>query len=262
MKYQLAAFDIDGTLIGQSRSVPDSAVKAIQGLVDKGVKVAVATSRPYQVALRQFEEMGVKTEALTSAGADVRLSDGSVVEQHPMAPDTAEAVADICDRANWEATIAADDCFVRRVNEAPRWTANAPKGMRVVRSFAGNVPEKMLAVIIAAADDDPHLRELKAMSDDIRVDRALSFDGSTLFTITRRGVDKGRAIRALCAALGIAPEATVAFGDSEVDVPMFGAAGMAVCMGNGTDAAKAAADMVTGGVEEDGIAKAVKEIWG
>lgn len=262
MKYQMAAFDIDGTLIGQSRSVPDSAVEAIKRLANKGVKVAVATSRPYHVALRQFEEMGVQAEALTSAGADVRLSDGSVVEQHPMAPDTAAAVADICDRANWEATIAADDCFIRRVHEAPSWVARAPKSMRVVQSFAGNLPEKMLAVITGAEDNDEHLLELEAMSDDIRVDRALSFDGSTLFTVTRRGVDKGRAVRALCGALEIAPESVVAFGDSEVDLPMFEVSGLSVCMGNGTDEAKAAADMVTTDVDEDGIAKAIGEIWG
>ena len=49
---------------------------------------------------------------------------------------------------------------------------------------------------------------------------------------------------------------TVALGDSGNDIPMLKAADVGVCMGNGTDAAKAAADYVTSAIDEDGLARA------
>lgn len=48
----------------------------------------------------------------------------------------------------------------------------------------------------------------------------------------------------------------LAIGDSENDIPMFEAADIAVCMGNGTEEAKAKADWVTDRIDNDGLYKA------
>lgn len=48
----------------------------------------------------------------------------------------------------------------------------------------------------------------------------------------------------------------IAFGDAEVDLPMFECCSYSVCMGNGRVAAKEAADYVTDSVENDGLYKA------
>jgi hydroxymethylpyrimidine pyrophosphatase-like HAD family hydrolase len=46
---------------------------------------------------------------------------------------------------------------------------------------------------------------------------------------------------------------TIAVGDSANDLPMLRAADVSVCMGNGTDAAKAEADFVTRSIHDDGV---------
>ncbi len=48
----------------------------------------------------------------------------------------------------------------------------------------------------------------------------------------------------------------MAIGDSENDIPMFEEADIAVCMGNGTEAAKAKADWITDQIDNDGLYKA------
>jgi len=50
----------------------------------------------------------------------------------------------------------------------------------------------------------------------------------------------------------------LAIGDSDADVPMIEWAGMGVAMGNGSPAAKAAADWVAPTLEEDGAAAAIE----
>ena len=54
----------------------------------------------------------------------------------------------------------------------------------------------------------------------------------------------------------------IVFGDSTNDVEMLSKAGFGVCMGNGCDAAKEAADYVCGRIEEDGLAGAIHDIFG
>ncbi len=73
-----------------------------------------------------------------------------------------------------------------------------------------------------------------------------------------KGYNKGTGIIDFCRRLDIPIEDTFAFGDSTNDLEMFEAVGTAVCMGNGTDDAKAAADYVTGHMEEEGLPDALK----
>ncbi len=75
-----------------------------------------------------------------------------------------------------------------------------------------------------------------------------------------RGFDKGAGIMRLCRMIGWPAEDTVAFGDSFNDLEMFAACGRSVCMGNGVEAARAAADMVTAPMEQDGIWLACREL--
>ena len=60
--------------------------------------------------------------------------------------------------------------------------------------------------------------------------------------------------------LGIAPGATMAFGDGENDISMLEAAGVGVAMGNGLDIAKSAADRITLTNDEDGVADAIERL--
>lgn len=70
------------------------------------------------------------------------------------------------------------------------------------------------------------------------------------------GVDKGKAIERMLAAIGGKIEDTIAFGDAIVDVPMLKACAIGVAMGSGVPQAKAAADHVSGAVDQDGLAEA------
>ena len=72
-----------------------------------------------------------------------------------------------------------------------------------------------------------------------------------------RGVNKRHGLAWLADHLGFTQKEVLAIGDSEADVPMIEWAGIGVAMGNGSEAAKAAADWVAPTLEEDGVAAAL-----
>ena len=71
-----------------------------------------------------------------------------------------------------------------------------------------------------------------------------------------KGITKASAIAALLQHLGASQADTIAIGDAKIDVPMFEACSLSVCMGSGGPEAKAAADYVTDDVDKDGLYKA------
>ncbi|MCE7927754.1 MAG: HAD family phosphatase [Chloroflexi bacterium CFX7] len=145
---------------------------------------------------------------------------------------------------------------------ASPWAANAPAGLVPVTHLREADLTGLLTVLAHVDEGDPHLAELAPWAGRVRVHNAVAFDGSGMITVTAAGIDKGTALVALCGALGLDPEEAVAFGDSEVDIPMFEAAGLAVAMGNATAPVRAAAAMVTATADEGGVAQAIHRIWG
>ena len=74
------------------------------------------------------------------------------------------------------------------------------------------------------------------------------------------GYSKGTAIREVCRLLGCSAADTVAFGDSPNDLPMFGAAGFSVALGDGHARARQQASFVTSALWEDGVARAIEHL--
>ncbi len=79
---------------------------------------------------------------------------------------------------------------------------------------------------------------------------------------SRLAANKGAALERLCGLLGLDKSESIAFGDDTNGISMLRAAGMGVAMGNGKDAVKEAADMVTLSNDEAGLAKALEKLMG
>lgn len=262
MSYRLVAIDLDGTLLNSSGQVSERTGLALKAAIAAGIIVVPATARWYQAAIRPFATLGLEVAAISSAGADVRAAGGSVIEQRPLEGESAVFLADLCDRAGWNATLSTPERAYRRADELPAWAANAPEWLKPVTTLHGEHLSSALSVLAEALAGDAHLPHLEAWADRISLFPALSFNGDPLLTITAPGVDKGSGLRALCRHLGVDPAESVAIGDSEVDIPMFKVAGLSVVMSDGTAAAKAEATQITGTADEDGVAQVLESLIG
>lgn len=262
MRYRLIAIDLDGTLLNSRGVVSPATASALQRAAGAGILLAPATARWYQAAVRPFEALGLNVAAIASAGADVRGAAGEVLEQQPLPADFARFIAELCDRAGWQATLAIPQKAYRRANELPPWAANAPEWIQPITNLRDADLSTLLSVLAEPPPGDPHIAELEAWRGRISMHSAVAFNGDGMITLTAQGVDKGSGLLALCASLGIDPAEAIAIGDSEVDIPMLKLAGLGVCMESGTEETRAAADRLIPSPDDDGIAVLIDELLG
>ena len=111
-----------------------------------------------------------------------------------------------------------------------------------------------------------HFRDMRAKKKELELlpalfpELAVSTSVPSNIEINIAAANKGEALLALCATLGVAPEETLAFGDGTNDLSMIRAAGCGVAMGNADFSVKAVADAVCDDNEHDGLAKYLEKL--
>jgi Cof subfamily protein (haloacid dehalogenase superfamily) len=83
----------------------------------------------------------------------------------------------------------------------------------------------------------------------------------TYLEVLNAKASKGLGLKIALEHRGLKPEETIAFGDEENDLPMFRLASFSVAPSNAKEAVKAAASMVSGPCEEDGVAAFLEETF-
>lgn len=257
---RLAAIDLDGTLLDSRGQLSDANAEALRTLAASGVVLAAATARWREVALRPFEQAGVSAAAIACAGAHVTRVDGSELSRSPMDVDAASFVARLAEEAGWVANISRPGLTCRLAPELPPWAGRAPDWLQPVTGADEVDVTSVLSFLVEVGPGDPALARLDPWRRSLDWGWAAASGGAPLLTIRAAGVDKGRALAALARALNIAPAEVAAFGDSDVDLPMFAAAGISVAMGNAPPHVQDAADFVTATADEDGFAAAAARI--
>ncbi|MCL4114128.1 UNVERIFIED_CONTAM: hypothetical protein GTU68_040100 [Idotea baltica] len=140
--------------------------------------------------------------------------------------------------------------FNRRVPEA--------NSIPAVSDVLDALPDDLSRVrrVIPFHDDyDDRLAELADIVAEFIDDRCqVQFGGLPIVDVSPRGNHKAVALQVLVEHLDLTSADAVAFGDGGNDIEMLRWAGTGVAMGNARPAVRAAADHVTGTVDQGGVA--------
>ncbi|MDO4867670.1 MAG: Cof-type HAD-IIB family hydrolase [Clostridia bacterium] len=263
MKYKLIAMDLDGTLNNDRKTIDPPTRDALLAAQAAGVRLLLASARPLPGLYKERDLLDLASHrgllmaynggTLADAGSGERLC------SFPM--DAAEA--------RW-VLLALEALPVTPIlDDGVRFYVADRNGYKVQYECANN---RMACVEIPrlaeALDFAPFKilmsvqpREIKAVQAKIAAllppQLAVVQTAAFYLEVIPRSIDKGRGLRSACDALGIDPAETIAFGDSENDIPMLRAAGTGVAMANASEEVKAAADWVTLSNNENGIAAAL-----
>ena len=105
---------------------------------------------------------------------------------------------------------------------------------------------------------DPRGAEALLAAPEVLGDYSLVDTAGGVWETTPPQTSKCAGVQAVLEALGDEAGTSYGIGDSENDLPLFEAVDVRVAMGNATDAVKAAADWVSAGVTEGGVAAALE----
>ena len=254
-------FDIDGTLWDRQNFIPPSAVSAIRRLRENGHKALLCTGRSRSY-IRNADLLSIGFDGIVSgAGAMLEL-DGRTLFSIVLPPrdvllavETSLSLGFTPLLEGVRTTCIQEEGFPH-MEYYRKLTRELGDALEPLSRRWGTWDDISKLSVIAMKEPAPMERLAEQLSG--RFDFLIHADW--LAELVPPGINKGTGLTAACRAMGIDPRDAVAFGDSANDAQMLRAAGTGVCMGNGTEELKAIADIVTDGMEQDGIEKALARL--
>lgn len=260
MPYRLLAFDMDDTLLTDDLTVTPRTQKALKAAAGKGAKVVLATGRMHRSVLPFMEMLNLKGPVISSNGAMVRDSSTDMLYSHATLPlAIAREVAEWCDREDlYLQAYLRDDYFFRKECAYSRMYAmrTGVTGIEAgpLAPFITEEPTKMIIVNEPPVIETLYRECLEKYGDRLEI----TVSKSMYLEFLNKEATKGNALKSLARGYDIPREEVLAIGDSMNDVSMIEYAGLGLCMANGREVAKKAADAVIASNMEDGVAKAIE----
>lgn len=265
MSRKIILTDVDGTLIPYHDTEPPVSVEeAVRRLHEKGNEVYMVTGRTLAHINGRLAE--IPFDGMIGGNGAFTVVHGNMLSKKTIPDEEIVRIVDYLDSRNLEYFIeTVDGQFgshhfeTRAVKTLEQYGIKNP----VVRDIYPQMkfPECLyvsqvtkINFILESMED---YTDMKKAFGGYKVSTWGGKGESALFgDIAQEGIDKNIAVRDLIAYLGAEKQDTYGFGDAEVDIPLFESCGVSVCMGDGRDAAKAAADYVTDSAARDGWLKA------
>ncbi len=262
--YRLIAIDLDDTLLNDELNISDENLEAIKMAVDSGLKVTIATGRPYVSAKRILSGLNIEIPIITFNGAMiVNLKDDTVLYEELLPIPTARKIIKYGRKHDVHINMFIDNNWlvedVNRYSEYYHTLFGYPP--TVVNDLTSHLSKPVAKLILSS---EPEIvKHLDQKLRPIFKDEASVFISKPLFLeFVSKNTNKGRALLKLGRLLNIKPQEIVAIGDSYNDISMFECAGLAVAVANANDYVKEKADFITKPNTENGVAYTIKQLLG
>ena len=249
-------FDIDGTLWNREFIVPKSTKTAIKKLKENGNRAYICSGRARSyIRNRQLKELGFDG-VVAGCGTYVEM-DGKVVQNILMPKELLNKTVELMKKN--ELPLVLEGWKHIFLDEEDFFDTSFPV---IIRNEMG---EDMMPLT-----GTEHLWEINKLSVDISpsgVDHLIDIleedyeilrHENVFMELVPKGYSKATGIEFVCEMLGVDKAHTYAFGDATNDIEMLKAAGVGICMGNGLEGSKKAADFVTDSVDDDGVFNALE----
>ena len=251
MQKKVLFFDIDNTILTRTNEIPESTFCAFEKLHENGHLLFVNTGRS-RAYVQDPKLLSLGFDGfITGCGTMIEYR-GEIIKDSRLDIDLVEHTVNTLRRYKIRPILEGKEYLYFDESEFGK----DPYGMKLKRELGDRrltIEHEWrkweiykYACDTTGADRDPCFEELKEYYDFmIHNERGVE--------IVPKGCHKGVGILDVCEYLGVDVKDTIAFGDSANDIGMLKTAGIAVVVGNGSDAAKAHADYVTRDLLDDGI---------
>lgn len=256
LPFRLLCLDIDGTLLDSAHRLPPENRAAVRYAVQKGVTLCLLSARPPQAIEPLAQALGVPGPVASFAGALI-LDGKTCIFDRRLPPETAQAVIRLAEQQEISLSMYRETAWF--VAQEDKWsdaegaiTGLHPTVMSLETALADGAPHKLLCM-----GESAHIDAFCQTLHDKMLEAELLRSKDEYLEIVPRQAGKAEALQRVCRYLGIQTAQAMAIGDHDIDCALLHAAGIGVAMGNGSAAARQAADWVAPDNDHAGVAQAV-----
>lgn len=277
MKRKIVFLDVDGTLIDYEAKCPDSAKEAVRKAREAGHKVYICTGCSKAEILQR--DLPALDGMIGGNGAYVE-DDGQVVMHQGLTAQQTRDIVDWCRKRGLGLYLESNAgmfCDDNMIVQGPEAMVKYTMGKGADLSQAKDSSSQFLSQMIHLPYEDMGRDDVNKISFILsayqdHLDSATRFPDLIANTwggkgehalygdLGPAGITKKHAIEVLLTHLGADAADTISFGDAKIDLSMFKLCAYNVAMGNGGPEIKAAADLVTADVNDDGLYKAFESL--
>jgi len=292
--YKMLVLDMDGTLLNDEQKISEVNRKAIRKIMDKGIKVILASGRAYPGMVSYLKELelyekGSYTIACSGALVMENVTEEIIYEEHIKSEDLAR-IHVVCEKLDLDMSgYTMKDMVIHHENLFTRYDAIANKmDIKVIdfenldeneKIYKLNIINESVDIRQAMIDYFPTL-----FPDNMEIREKLKFNKHALselwhfpedivnnYTIVRplpfciellaKNSNKAVGVAVVAKRYGISMDEIISMGDSGNDIHMLEKAGLGVAMANARFEAKEAANEVTVSNEENGVAVIIEKYF-
>lgn len=280
---KMVLIDLDGTLLNDYGRVSSRSIEVIEKLIDKDIKVVIATGRNYRQAKMLTKEVK-GLHYMCSNGAYIKLNNDKILNNTLLPLDKLSTILSNIDLDNNLVFIQGRDEIRTNLSKSKglinkfftkglKFILNPKKVISLFRKETGigkftkrikdikeyidNTREEFYKILVIGEKN-----ELKILSKNIEeLGLSISSSASGNIEINNEGVSKGIGLELLCKEFAIDIKDTMAIGDGGNDIEMLKRAGIGVVMGNSKNRELIKiANITTDTNKRDGVAKILETI--
>lgn len=264
--YKLIAIDLDGTLLDSKKTVSQENIRSIKNAMNKGVRVAICTGRPYS-GIRPFAKaIGLDNEKeyiISQNGGCVINGDETnlIAGKYFTYEETKEIVEAFESMDIGVVLVTYEDYISYNCNINNEMKKDADMVFKKLKEFnKENIKLEDLKLFkIMLSDEYDKISAIynkipQHIKDNYYVVKTMPY----LIEIMPKNVNKGYGLLKLTQHLNLKNTEVMAIGDELNDIEMFEFAGLKVAMKNANDIIKSKADFITLSNDENGVSHAIE----
>ena len=268
MRYQLIAFDMDGTLLDSNKKILSSSLTAISDAADAGKTVILSTGRCLP-ELREYLPQLTQVRYLNCVSGALVLDRQTNTAIYNCSLDTTicRQILDFVEHQDIMVHLLGETTSIIQRSHCQNM---AHFGMGQYQGlfernaeqwddlFAQYRAEPFSVAKLNLYFTDPASRQrVEQQILDAKIPVTMAHAEATSLEISAKGVSKAVGLHKLCEHLHIPISETIAVGDAPNDLEVLKAAGLAVAMGNSRQQILDMADVVVSDCDHDGCAEAI-----
>lgn len=257
---KLIATDLDGTLLGDDKKIPQEIFPLCRALQARGVRFVAASGRSPYTLKENFRPVADEIDYICDNGA-VAMAGGEIISTREVPRDVVRRVLEFCRGEDVHVLLCGSRTTYLAPVENTKYEPHVrPYYFRRVAFDELNEIEDSVNKIAICDLNNPKTGSYARLCECLHGDAVATVSGEVWMDVMQNGVNKGVALQAIQEHYGIGVQETMAFGDFYNDVPLLERAGYAFVMRNAPEDMFAHGNRVAESNNEGGVLQVLRTV--